>query len=240
ETLVLDDVAFNAQAQPVTITGTIDPLELGTGWPNTAYVEIGVRPAATMTTRNAGVYLIFFAVGDHYEVHLQDYSGQRPAPEIIKLAKTLAPFAYEIKLTPVTGGKGGIATLTVTDKDNVVYDAGLVPVKYGYVGTWEEGVPGSTDPTESFSNAYLFYSIIADRRGTPNSLYRADIGDITTDIPKVPSTIVGLSAVVDRKFVSIVVNPSTVDFGKIIEGSSASSSVNVVNHGNVLADVTAA
>jgi len=182
ETLVLDDhmaVPFDAQTNTVTIEGNISALSLGLGWPDTAYVEIGVRPESTKYERNAGVYMIFFSKDNKtYEVHLQDYTGQRPdADQIITLKRGMEPYTYKITLTPdEIGGIGGTATLEVWDNET---GYGPVYLDYGYESTWEENVPGNF--TEDFSDASLFFSIIADRRGVPYKTYRATVGDITTD-----------------------------------------------------------
>jgi len=175
ETLVLDDEVFDAQSKPVTITGTLSDLVLGAGWVDTAYVEIGVRPAATKDDRNSGVYMIFFAHLDgDYFVHLQDYTGHNNI-EGFHVAKDLAPFSYTITLTP-TGDVGGTADLVLYDKngDEVERNEGI---EYGYSSTWEENIP--VEPAdEDFSEAYLFYSIIADRRGTAGITYSATVGDV--------------------------------------------------------------
>lgn len=174
ETLVLDDVAFDAQSGPVTIEGTISDLNLGAGWVDTAYVEIGVRPEATKGKRNAGIYMIFLsASADNYLVHLQDYTGHGNTLGFT-VAKNLAPFTYKITLTP-TDSTGGTADLVLYDKDRneVGTNEG---VAYGCSSTWVEAVPGEFN--EDFSKAHLFYSIIADRRGTGGISYSATVGDI--------------------------------------------------------------
>ncbi|GAH36230.1 unnamed protein product, partial [marine sediment metagenome] len=169
---VLDDTVFDAQSIPVTITGEVSALTLGANWLDTAYVEIGVRPEATKTERNSGVYLIAFNAVDETWVHLQDYTGQNTDPYIIKLPKN-TDFSYKITLTP-DGDIGGAATLTVGSE--------TVTLDYGYSSTWDEThVPDSTELNEDFSEAYLFYSIIADRRGLEGETYSATVGDIKID-----------------------------------------------------------
>ena len=182
ETLRLDDhmaTPFNAQTDPVTIEGNVTALNLGPGWPNTAYVEIGVRPDATKNSRNAGVYLIAFNVENAINetwIHLQDYTGNgnEDPDDVIKIDRN-SDFSYEITLTP-SGSIGGTATLEVWVDGEL---EGTSTLDYGYESTWQEKVPG--DFNEDFSDAYLFYSIIADRRGVPFKTYRATVGDITTD-----------------------------------------------------------
>jgi len=179
EELVLDNVAFDAQSKPVTITGTLFPIDLGGVWTNTSYVEIGVRPRATKDERNSGVYMIFFSAdAENYTVHLQDYTGHGNILGF-NANKSLAPFSYKITLTP-TGAVGGTADLVLYDKDGNIVGTNT-GVNYGYSSTWEE----HTDPVENenilnedFSEAYLFYSIIADRRGAANQTYSATVGDV--------------------------------------------------------------
>jgi len=176
ETLVLDDVVFDAQSGPVIIDGKISALT-GTVWPDTAYIEIGVRPKATKDERNSGVYMIFYSLdADNYYVHLQDYTGHGHSLGF-SVAKNLAPFTYKITLTP-TGDIGGTAELELKDKNGAVVGTNI-DVPYGYSSTWEEGVEGPLD--EDFSEAYLFYSIVADRRGVAGETYSATVGAITTN-----------------------------------------------------------
>lgn len=177
ETLTVDDVAFDAQSNPVTIEGEISALTLGTGWPNTAYVEIGVRPEDTMYERNAGVYMIFFSEGDTFQAHLQDYTGQKTDGQIITaIEKAKGPYTYKITLTP-NPNIGGNATLEIEDNEGTSY--GPVTSKYGYASIWQESVAGERN--EKFSNAHLFYSIIADRRGVAGETYKTKVGDVNTD-----------------------------------------------------------
>ena len=170
-TTVVDDVAFDAQSSSqVVIEGAVSALNLGAGWLDTAYVEIGLRPEATMDARNAGVYLIAFNLpGDPGEtvIHLQDYTGngnenpdETNYADVINISKD-SDFQYEIILTP-SGGIGGSATLEVWVGDE---SQGIATLDYGYVSTWNEHYEVQpADLNEDFSEAYLFYSIIAECR----------------------------------------------------------------------------
>lgn len=112
ETLVLDDMPFDAQTAPVTLEGEVSALDLGNGWADTAYVEIGVRPESTKNERNAGVYLIAFNVGGvETRINLQDYSGNGQSGGVISIDKD-SDFSYKMTLTP-SGSTGGTATLEV-------------------------------------------------------------------------------------------------------------------------------
>ena len=176
ETLVVDSVAFDAQSRrQVTIEGEVSDLNLGTGWVNTAYVEIGLRPEATMNTRNAGVYLIALNGDSGTEIHLQDFTGGGRTGSVITITKDAA-FRYRITLTP-SDDIGGTATLQVWVGDEL--QSTQPSLQYGYASTWQENVAGALD--EDFSNARLFYSIIADRRGAADQTYSATVGDITID-----------------------------------------------------------
>lgn len=175
ETLVLDDVAFDAQTcSQVIIEGEVSALVLGAGWVDTAYVEIGLRPEATMNTRNAGVYLIALNGASGTEIHLQDYTGGGRSGGVITINKD-ADFRYKITLRP-SASIGGTATLEVWVGDESL---GTATLAYGYASTWEENKPGAYD--ENLSSAHLFYSIIADRRGIADQTYRATVGNITID-----------------------------------------------------------
>jgi len=170
ETLVLNSMAFNADT--VIIEGEVSSLDLGQGWPNTAYVEIGVRPDDAKDSRNAGVYLIAFNLDDTImRIHLQDYTGNGAGvtgDNVIDIAKS--DFSYKITLN------SGTATLEVFVAGEL---EGTVTLPYGCVGTWVEGEAGGCD--EDFTKAHLFYSIIADRRGTDGQTYSATVGDIKTN-----------------------------------------------------------
>ncbi len=176
ETLVVDGEAFDAQSRSqLTIEGEVSDLVLGVGWVNTAYVEIGLRPEATMNARNAGVYLIALNGDSGTEIHLQDYTGGGRTGGVISITKDTA-FRYKITLTP-SGDIGGTATLQVWVDDAL--QSTQPSLEYGYASTWEEDVAGALN--ENFSNAHLFYSIIADRRGVADQTYNATVGDITID-----------------------------------------------------------
>lgn len=178
ETLVLDDVAFDAQTcSQVTIEGEVSDLVSGAGWPSTAYVEIGLRPEATKADRNAGVYLIAFNVdGVGTRIHLQDYTGSGQSGGLINIAAQNSAFRYKITLKP-SGSIGGIATLQVWVGGVLQATQPILP--YGCASTWVEAFAGAHD--ENFSNAHLFYSIVADRRGLADQTYSATVGDITID-----------------------------------------------------------
>ncbi|MBU0777769.1 hypothetical protein KKF82_05885, partial [Patescibacteria group bacterium] len=223
ETLVLDTVAFDAQRVPVTIEGTISPTNLGAAWPTCAYVEIGVRPAATKLERNAGVYLIAYNLAAQTEIHLQDYSGggnEGPA-QIIYLDGQNTAFRYEITLTPNTAtGVGGSATLRVWVGEDLQTPQPIIP--YGYESTWDElHVPIEAELNEDFTTAYLFYSIIADRRGEADQTYSATVGDVE-------ALITFTSA---GGFSIDYVTPGNVDYGDVLtvmgSGVTAGSTVNL-------------
>ena len=185
ETLVLDNVPFDAQTAPVTMEGEVLALDLGNGWVDTAYVEIGVRPESTKDERNAGVYLIAFNVdGDGTWVHLQDYSGNGQSGGVIKIGED-SDFSYKMTLTP-SGSTGGTATLEVWVGE---VSQGTATLPYGHASTWDEDVAG--DFNEDYTSAYLFYSIIADRRGVADQTYSATVGNIKTDselhMPTIPA-----------------------------------------------------
>ena len=183
ETLVLDAAAFDAQTNPVTIEGSVSALDLGAGWLNTAYVEIGLRPEATKTERNAGVYLIAFNLtGDPgmTRIHLQDFTGSGNA-NVIDIPGRDSAFYYRITLEP-WGSIGGEATLEVWTSGYLppAPPFGTVTLPYGYASTWDEAhVPTPEEFIEDFSSAHLFYSIIAECRGAANQIYSATVGDIT-------------------------------------------------------------
>lgn len=181
ETLVLGDTVFDAQSSPVIIEGTISSLNLGTGWPETAYIEIGVRPEATKNERNAGIFLIVLVGGcGNIEFHLQDYSGGGRVGGVINIDPAgVSNYRYRITLTP-SGTIGGTAKLEVWADD---VSKGTATLPYGYASTWEENIPGDLD--ENFTQAYQFYSLIADRRGEAGKTYTATVGDATVNvIPK--------------------------------------------------------
>ncbi|MBA7602953.1 hypothetical protein ES703_10049 [subsurface metagenome] len=176
---VLDDVAFNAQSGLVTIEGTIFDLDVASGgWPDTAYLEIGVRPEATKEETNAGVYMIVFASSQSgiLAIHLQDYGGQRPPcppwPAYIDTEKAKEGVRYKITLIP-SSDFGGTAYLELWDADETYYEAPSLEYGYSDANTLDE----------DFSTAHLFYSIMADATGVPDITYSATVGDITTNIP---------------------------------------------------------
>lgn len=173
ETLMLGNTFFDAQNSPVVIEGVISNLNLGTIWPDTAYIEIGIRPEATKNTKNAGIFLIAFAAGGGIiKFHLQDYTGGGRDGGIISIDSAgVNNYRYRIILTP--SDIGGTAKLEVW-ADEV--SKGTATLRYGYASTWQEAVAG--DFNEDFSHAYLFYSIIADRRGVAEETYTATVGDI--------------------------------------------------------------
>jgi len=176
-TTVVDAAVFDAQTRSqVTIEGAISDLNLGAGWPSTAYVEIGLRPEATKDDRNAGVYLIAFNVDSvGTRIHLQDYTGSGQLGGLIDIPTPNTAFRYKITLEPSVEF-GGQATLNVWVGE-IAY--GPVTLPYGFASTWDEGVAGLLD--ENFSNAHLFYSIIAECRGEASKTYSATVGDITID-----------------------------------------------------------
>lgn len=175
KTIVLDAAAFNAQTNPVTIEGEVSVLALGDGWVDTAYIEIGLRPEATKNARNAGVYLIALNGADGTQVHLQDYTGGGRLGGVIPIPKN-SDFSYEITLTP-SGDIGGTATLEVWVGG--VSQGTVSGFAYGYASDWQERIEPLGDVVEDFSNAHLFYSIIADRRGVADQTYSAAVGAIT-------------------------------------------------------------
>lgn len=177
EALVVDDTAFDAQTYPVTIEGEVTALSLGAGWVDTAYVEIGLRPEATMNARNAGVYLIALNTPTKTQIHLQDYTGGGRSGGVIEIDPNSA-FRYKVTLLP-SDTSGGTATLKVWVGEQLQKEAPTLD--YGYASTWQETVAG--DFNEDFSNAHLFYSIIADRRGDAGQPYSATVGDVTINQP---------------------------------------------------------
>lgn len=180
---VLDDAIFDAQSGPVAIGGTIFDLYLASGgWPDTAYLEIGVRPEATKEVTNAGVYMIVLASQTEgiLAIHLQDYGGQRPPcppwPAYIDAEKAKERIDYRIILVPYKDGLGGTAYLELWDVDGTRYEA--PSLEYGY------STKGADIPDEDLSTAHLFYSIMADATGKPDITYSATVGDIKTNIMK--------------------------------------------------------
>ena len=180
-TTVVDEVPFDAQTGPVIIEGEVSDLGLGAGWVDTAYLEIGLRPEATKdaSDRNAGVYLIAYTAyeGKGTEIHLQDYTGMGYSLGVINLPVINTGFRYKITLEPSVDF-GGTATLEVWVGGA---SQGTATLAYGYASTWEENVAGELN--EDFSNARLFYSIIADRRGVAGETYSATVGNITIAAP---------------------------------------------------------
>jgi len=182
EETVLDDVAFDAQSGLVTIEGAISDLYVASGaWPHVAYLEIGVRPEATKEETNAGVYMIVFGSSKAgiLAIHLQDYGGQRPPcppwPVYIPVEKA-ERVDYKITLIP-SGEFGGTAYLEMWDMDGKHYEA--PSQEYGYS---TKAMADSNTLDEDFSEARLFYSLMADGDGKPDITYSATIGDITTNI----------------------------------------------------------
>lgn len=179
EVTVLDDVAFDAQSGLVTIEGTISDLNVASGgWPDTAYLEIGVRPETTKEETNAGVYMIVFGSSQSgiLAIHLQDYGGQRPPcppwPAYIPVEKA-EKIDYKITLIP-SGESGGTAYLELWDMEETYQEAPSQEYGYSDANTFDE----------DFSEARLFYSLMADGGGEPDITYSATIGDITTNIPR--------------------------------------------------------
>jgi len=241
ETLVLlDGITFDAQTSEVVIAGNVSALDLGAGWVDTAYVEIGLRPDATKDARNAGVYLIALNTGEETWIHLQDYSGNgnedpdgTDYAEVIKISGLNTGFRYEMTLTP-SGSIGGTATLEVWIG---VSSQGTSTLNYGYASTWEEDVSGSLD--ENFSDAHLFYSIIADRRGAEGETYSATVGDITISGDDISGSTVGLTANTPE-ITAISVTPAGLDFGTITPGTpKTGASITAENIGTVTVSVSA-
>ena len=171
ETLVLGEDTLNAQVKAIVIEGEVKSLDLGAGWVDTAYIEIGVRPKATMNKRNAGIFLIALNSPTKTQVHLQDFTGGGRSGGVIEIPKN-SDFQYKITLTP-DDSIGGTAELEVWVGGE---SQGTATLPYGYASTWEENVEGALD--EDFSLARLFYSIIADRRGVGGVTYTAEVGEV--------------------------------------------------------------
>ncbi len=188
EETVLDDVAFNAQSGLVTIEGTIFDLYVASGvWPDTAYLEIGVRPEATKEETNAGVYMIALASSAPgiLVFHMQDYGGHRPGGYgagsicVYVDAEKAQRIDYRIILVPYKDGPGGVAYFEIWDADGTYYDGGLEPAEYGYS---TKAMADANTLDEDFSTAHLFYSIMADATGESGITYSATVGDITVNI----------------------------------------------------------
>ena len=181
---VLHDATFDAQNTPVSIEGSIFDLYVASGsWPDTAYLEIGVRPEATKEQTNAGVYMIVFASSQSgiLAIHLQDYGGQRPPcppwPAYMDAEKAKEGIDYRIILVPHKDSLGGIAYLELWDVDGTHYEA--PSQEYGYSS---KAMADANTLDEDFSTAYLFYSIMGDAGGEPDITYSATVSDIKTNI----------------------------------------------------------
>jgi len=171
ETLVLGEDDIDAQAKAMTIEGKVTSLDLGAGWVDTGYIEIGVRPKASMNRRNAGIFLIALNSPTKTQVHLQDFTGGGRSGGVIEIPKD-SDFQYKVTLTP-SDSIGGTAELEVWVGG---VSQGTATLAYGYESTWEENVPGSL--AEDYSVSRLFYSIIADRRGVADVTYSAEVGEV--------------------------------------------------------------
>ena len=186
---VLYDAVFDAQSgsDNIVIEGTIFDLYVASGgWPDTAYLEIGVRPEATKEETNAGVYMIALASQTEgiLVFHMQDYGGHRPggygAGSICVYVDTEKAQKIDYRITLMPDGLGGTAYFEIWDADGIYYDGGLEHVEYGYS---TKAMADANTLDENFSEAHLFYSIMADAGGESGITYSATIGDITTNIP---------------------------------------------------------
>jgi len=183
----IDHVKIDAQNYGTVITGSISNLDLGTAWPDTAYLEIGLRPEATKEVTNAGIYMIVFASSnpDRLVFHMQDYTGHRPGgfgseSICVYVDKEKAQrIDYKITLIPSTDGKGGKAYFEIWDAEGSYYDGGLEYVEYGY-STGEKADAKELD--EDFSEAYVFYDFFCvpeEEGGVAGKEFTAFVGPIT-------------------------------------------------------------
>lgn len=193
ETIVLDDVVFDGQSGTVTIEGTLSDLYLSLNdegkWPDTAYINIGMRPKADKDRANAGVWMVLASTSygggppyKEYKVQLQDWTGQPTADEkYIMMPRGLADYRYKITFVP-EGSIGGTAHLEFwAGGEHYGHPDTGEPLShpYGYEGSWVELESG--DRNEDYSEACFFYSIKADRRGETGHIYSATFGDINVD-----------------------------------------------------------
>ncbi|GAJ07631.1 unnamed protein product, partial [marine sediment metagenome] len=113
ETLVLGDIPFDGQHSTVTMEGTLSDLHLSKddkgAWPDTAYVNIGMRPEADKDRANAGVWFFVAATGaggspyELYKAQLEDYTGQCEDPATILMPRGLGDYRYKVTFKPDTG-----------------------------------------------------------------------------------------------------------------------------------------
>jgi hypothetical protein len=170
---VISAETIDAQNQPVTVSGQISNIQFTGTTPASEpfWIEIGLmtdaeyqarevynastNPDAYLTSTgrawNRGIYFILMqsAATPTYKMHLQDYGGQSPDPDVMFSEDGTYDFSFT--LTP-SGSYGGTASLTVNG--NIV----CTDMPYG---AYNPVVDSDYSLVENFCEAHLFVSMLS-------------------------------------------------------------------------------